>query len=86
MPKGFEVDCLDLKGGTLERVRARLPGGTRIVALDERGTDFSTREFARLLLEPTAFVIGGPDGLAPEFREQAFRVLRLSALTLPSAT
>ena len=83
MPKGFEVDCLDLKSGSLERVRARLPGGTRIVALDERGKDLATREFAKLLLEPTAFVIGGADGLAPEFRDKAFLTLRLSALTLP---
>jgi len=85
MPKGFEVDCLDLKSGSLERVRARLPRETRIVALDERGKDLSTRQFARLLAEPTAFVLGGPDGLDPQIREKAFLVLRLSALTLPHA-
>ncbi len=85
MPKGFEVDCHDLKSGSLERVRARLPAGTRVVALDERGKDLPTREFAKLLLRPTAFVIGGPDGLDAEFRQQAFLVLRLSALTLPHA-
>jgi len=85
MPKGFEVDCLELKSGSLARVRARLPGGTRIVALDERGKDLSTREFAKLVAAPTAFVIGGPDGLAPEFRAHAFLLLRLSALTLPHA-
>ncbi|HEX5613480.1 MAG TPA: 23S rRNA (pseudouridine(1915)-N(3))-methyltransferase RlmH [Burkholderiales bacterium] len=83
MPKGFEVDCLDLKSGSLARVRARLPGGTRIVALDERGKDLSTREFARLVLEPTAFLIGGPDGLDPQLRAAAALTLRLSALTLP---
>jgi len=85
MPKGFEVDCLDVKSGSVERVRARLPRGTRMVALDERGRDLGTREFAKLVLEPTAFVLGGPDGLDPQFREQAFLVLRLSALTLPHA-
>jgi 23S rRNA (pseudouridine1915-N3)-methyltransferase len=83
MPKGFDIECIDLKSGSPARVRARLPRGTRIVALDERGRDLSTREFARLLAEPTAFLIGGPDGLAPEFRDRAFLVLRLSAFTLP---
>ena len=85
MPKGFEVECLDVRSGSPERVRARLPRGTRIVALDERGKDLTTREFAKLLAEPTAFVLGGPDGLDPQIREQAFLLVRLSALTLPHA-
>jgi 23S rRNA (pseudouridine1915-N3)-methyltransferase len=85
MPRGFEVDCHELKSASLERIRARLPRGTRIVALDERGKDLTTREFARLLAAPTAFVIGGPGGLDPQIRDQAFLVLRLSALTLPHA-
>ncbi len=85
MPKGFEVACLELRSGSLREVRARLPGATRIIALDERGRDLNTREFAKLLAEPSAFVIGGPNGLDRSIRENAFLLLRLSALTLPHA-
>lgn len=85
MPKGFEVDCVDLKSGSLERIRARFGRRTRVVALDERGKDLTTGQFAKLLLEPTAFVLGGADGLDPAIREKAFLVMRLSALTLPHA-
>lgn len=74
MPRGYEV----------ARASA-IPRGVRVVALDERGEDLTTRQFARLLAEPTAFVIGGPDGLDDEARKKAALVLRLSSLTLPHA-
>jgi 23S rRNA pseudoU1915 N3-methylase RlmH len=41
--------------------RALAPG-----RLDERGKDLTTRQFAALLAEPTAFVIGGADGWMPQ--------------------
>ena len=45
----------------------------------------TTKEFAALLAEPTAFVIGGADGLDPAIRRGASLLLRLSALTMPHA-
>jgi 23S rRNA (pseudouridine1915-N3)-methyltransferase len=91
MPRGFEVEHLDLKTGIAKRVHSRLPGNALLVALDERGREYTTREFAERLAAwraagvPVAFVIGGPDGLDPALRDAAQHLLRLSALTLPHA-
>jgi 23S rRNA (pseudouridine1915-N3)-methyltransferase len=83
MPKGYEVARIAVKDG--RRLRAALPRNARLVALDERGKDYSTRQFAELLKSETAFVIGGADGLDPSIREEASLLLRLSAMTLPHA-
>jgi 23S rRNA (pseudouridine1915-N3)-methyltransferase len=80
MPKGYEVALVEAKAA-----RIRIPEKTRLVALDERGADLTTRQFAALLAEPTTFVIGGADGLDPAIRKRAALLLRLSALTLPHA-
>ncbi len=65
--------------------RIRIPEKARLVALDERGKDLTTRQFAALLQHPTTFVIGGADGLDPAIKARAALLLRLSALTLPHA-
>lgn len=85
MPRGFETAVVQLKPSQAGRLRERIPAGARVVALDERGRDYTTRQFAALLSEPTAFVIGGADGLDPAIRRSAAVLLRLSALTLPHA-
>ena len=82
MPKGYEISRIDAKPG---RLRAALPRGARIVALDERGKDFTTVQFSKLLSEETAFLIGGPDGLDDKLKNEAKFLLRLSSLTLPHA-
>ena len=73
----------------------RLLGAVRledhVTALDERGTQFSTRELASWLKQrmhagaDLAFVIGGADGLAPEVLARSDFTLALSRLTLPHA-
>ncbi|MEO8858660.1 MAG: 23S rRNA (pseudouridine(1915)-N(3))-methyltransferase RlmH [Burkholderiaceae bacterium] len=74
-----------------ERIRAAIAPGTRIVALDERGAAVSTATLAQRLTQwqgagdDLAFVIGGPDGLEPAFRQAAHERIRLSDLTLPHA-
>lgn len=91
MPRGFEVQCLELRTQAAKRLRARLAKGTRLVALDERGRDLTTAQFARQLElwrregDPVAFVIGGPDGLEAAFKLEAELLLQLSAFTLPHA-
>ena len=73
------------------RIEAAIPRGTRIVALDERGTALTTVALAAKLQhwqlegDDVALVIGGPDGLDPEFRQAAHERIRLSDLTLPHA-
>jgi 23S rRNA (pseudouridine1915-N3)-methyltransferase len=80
MPRGYAVQCA-----------AAAPKGAHLVALDERGTELSSAQFAARLARwaaeqaPTAFVVGGPDGLDAQTRKGAAFLLRLSALTLPHA-
>ena len=85
MPRGYEVKLVQLKPSAAGKIRKEIPANSRLVALDERGKDLSTRQFAALLNEPTVFVIGGADGLDPAIRKEASLLLRLSALTLPHA-
>lgn len=82
MPKGYEVRLLEVK---TSKLNLKIPHQARLVALDERGKELNTRQFAALLAEPTVFVIGGADGLDPALKKEASFLLRLSALTLPHA-
>lgn len=74
-----------------ERVLAALAAKARVVLLDERGEAWRSVELARRLAtwshdgRETVFVVGGPDGHAPEVRARADHVWSLSALTLPHA-
>lgn len=73
------------------RIEAAIPKGSRIVVLDERGTNVTTLALADKLKswqlggDDVALVIGGPDGLEPAFRQAAHERIRLSDLTLPHA-
>ena len=74
-----------------ERIRAALPARARLVILDERGEDLSTKSLAQRLErwlgegDDVALVIGGPDGLDPSLKQAAHEKIRLSSLTLPHA-
>ncbi|MFN4360465.1 MAG: 23S rRNA (pseudouridine(1915)-N(3))-methyltransferase RlmH [Hylemonella sp.] len=74
-----------------KRIEEAIPRGTRIVALDERGTALTTVALAGKLKDwqlggtDVALVIGGPDGLESAFRQGAQERIRLSDLTLPHA-
>ena len=81
MPRGYEVERVAVK----DESRLAVPKGARLIALDERGRDFSTERFAALLGEPSAFVIGGADGLSMSLKSRADLLLKLSSLTLPHA-
>ena len=73
------------------RIEAAIPKGTRIVVLDERGTNLTTVALAEKLKawqlsgDDVALVIGGPDGIDPAFRNAAHERIRLSDMTLPHA-
>ena len=74
-----------------ERIEPAIPKGARIVVLDERGTNLTTKALAERLRgwqlegDDVALVIGGPDGIEPAFRQSAHERIRLSDLTLPHA-
>jgi 23S rRNA (pseudouridine1915-N3)-methyltransferase len=63
----------------------------KIVVLDEKGAHLTTVDLANKLkkwqieADDVALVIGGPDGLDPEFKRMAHERIRLSDLTLPHA-
>jgi 23S rRNA (pseudouridine1915-N3)-methyltransferase len=102
LPRDYAVELVELKPGPRDRGRSveqileseaeRIEAsvqGHRVIALDEAGSAWSTRELARQLRrfhddgEDIAFVIGSADGLAPRVRERAGTVLSMSAFTLP---
>lgn len=72
-----------------ERMLAALPRDAHVVALDERGSAWSTAELAARLNawradgRPVCLLVGGPDGLAPPCVERAAERWSLSPLTLP---
>jgi len=74
-----------------QRLRGALPDGAVVIALDERGRERATAEFAAELQRwsdggrPIGFVIGGADGLDPDLVAGAESVLSLSRMTLPHA-
>jgi 23S rRNA (pseudouridine1915-N3)-methyltransferase len=83
MPKGYEIERIALKDE--RRLSTAVPKGARLVALDERGREFTSAQFAKLLETASAFVIGGAEGLSDATKRQAALNVRLSAMTLPHA-
>jgi 23S rRNA (pseudouridine1915-N3)-methyltransferase len=73
------------------RLSAAVAGCDRVVALDERGSDWTTAHLAQQIgcwrdaSQRIAFLIGGPDGLSEQLKARAQLRLRLSSLTLPHA-
>ncbi|GGI55617.1 23S rRNA (pseudouridine(1915)-N(3))-methyltransferase RlmH [Oxalicibacterium solurbis] len=71
------------------KIEAAVPKGARIIALDERGKDLTSVQLAQHLTQwqqdgrDVVFVIGGADGLDPEFKRNADMLVRLSSLTMP---
>lgn len=84
---GAKLDELIAREG--ERMLKAAPRGSRIVALDERGRSFNTRELAKILERTMAdgrdlsILIGGPDGLSPACKQAAEDSWSLSPFTLP---
>jgi 23S rRNA (pseudouridine1915-N3)-methyltransferase len=73
-----------------ELILAARPAGARLVALDQRGTQWTSRDFAERLRSwrdggtaALAFAIGGADGLAPTVIDGADAVLSLGMMTWP---
>lgn len=89
--RGASGDALGWMQREAVRIRAALPAGARLVALDERGADDDSIAFAQRVrgwqrdARPVAIVIGGPDGLDRSLLGEADERLRLSSLTLPHA-
>jgi 23S rRNA (pseudouridine1915-N3)-methyltransferase len=102
LPRDFALELVELKPQARDRGKpvaqlldseaARIAAackGYDVVALDERGAAWTTRELAARLARfrdgarDVAFVIGSADGLAPGVKASAAAVVSLSRLTLP---
>ncbi|HWI14013.1 MAG TPA: 23S rRNA (pseudouridine(1915)-N(3))-methyltransferase RlmH [Burkholderiales bacterium] len=72
-----------------KRIRAAVPAGSALIALDERGQQYTSQALAdrmrgwRMNGKDVAFVIGGADGLDAGLKSEAVQLWALSRLTLP---
>ena len=80
----------DRKAEEARALRALIPEGARIVALDERGRSLTSEKFAAEIgalrdagQRDLCFVIGGADGLDESVRSEAALVFSFGAATLP---
>ena len=102
LPREFALELVELRPEPRDRGRstaqilaveaARIADACadhRIVALDERGTAWTTATLAERLRDwrdagaAVAFVVGSADGLDPGVKARADALVALSALTLP---
>lgn len=87
--RGKNADIARLMDDEGKRMLAAIPKGAAVIALDEGGRQWSTRQLAQQLdqwmqdVRDLALLVGGPDGLAPACRERAATSWSLSSLTLP---
>lgn len=78
-----------LQAAEKNRIQHAMAQGARLVVMDEKGKDLTTRALADRMEawmqdgRETAIVIGGADGLDAELKSRADEMIRLSSLTLP---
>jgi 23S rRNA (pseudouridine1915-N3)-methyltransferase len=87
---GKQRDAATRMKDEAERLSARIPDGAHIVLLDARGKGMTSEDFAEMLgslrdvgTKDIAFVIGGPDGLAPLPGKKSGRSLAFGPQTWP---
>jgi 23S rRNA (pseudouridine1915-N3)-methyltransferase len=87
---GKQRDAATRMKDEAERLAARIPDGAHIVLLDARGKGMTSEDFAEMLgslrdvgTKDIAFVIGGPDGLAPLPGKKPGRSLAFGPQTWP---
>ncbi|WOI56020.1 23S rRNA (pseudouridine(1915)-N(3))-methyltransferase RlmH [Palleronia sp. LCG004] len=88
----IEIDTRKAQGAAAEAdaLRRAVPDGALICALDERGKNLTSPDLAQTISRwrdegrpSAAFVIGGADGLHPEFRDGADQLLSLGRMVWP---
>lgn len=78
------------KSSEAQGLLAKVPEGCVVIALDEKGKSFTTKELANYIQRERengrgglTFLIGGPDGHGGDVLDKACLKLSLSAMTLP---
>jgi 23S rRNA (pseudouridine1915-N3)-methyltransferase len=85
--RNADIESLRAREG--DALLASVPSGFRVIVLDEKGNQWSTEELAgqleRWMREEhgVCFLVGGPDGLSQQCRQQAQNLWSLGRLTLP---
>ncbi len=62
------------------------PLNSFVIAMDERGKQFSSQDFAHYIdkiMQPIAFIIGGAYGLSEPIKKRANLTLSLGSMTMP---
>lgn len=79
-----------IKEGEGALILKALNAGSKIIALDENGKQFKSRDFAKLISNfansgdsNLTFIIGGANGLALEVLQKADLKISLSSMTFP---
>lgn len=87
--RGKNADTKRLSATESQALLEAMPGRAHIIALDVKGQSWSTEQLAEKLEEwmhdgrDVGFMIGGPDGIAPEVLRRADTRWSLGPLTLP---
>lgn len=86
---GRKQDIQRIKATEGENLEQRIPPGSFVIALDQRGKEFSSEQLADLMSDHMirsvpewTLLVGGPYGLSDSLRKRADLVLSLSAMTL----
>ena len=88
-PRNSGKSVPQLLAAEAARINDAVPEEAERIVLDERGKEFTTEQLARWLQgklgdgRDLAFILGGPDGLAPAMKAGTGLQLRLSSMTLP---
>ena len=90
VPESRATRAPDRCSGEAASLRALLPPGARLVALDERGEPLSSAGFAKDIAQARdagvpgyVLLIGGADGLDADLRANAHLTLAFGAMTWP---
>ncbi len=82
--------ALQVKEGEGRLILQALKPSTKLIALDERGKEFSSQAFAKVFSDSAlrgesdlTFVLGGANGLDPEILKKSALQLSLGKMTLP---
>jgi 23S rRNA (pseudouridine1915-N3)-methyltransferase len=88
LSKRRSLDVVKLVAAEGEELAKYVPEYGRLVALDETGSQFASRDFARWLefeqnsgARSITFVIGGPEGLSQMISRRANMILSLGKMT-----
>ncbi len=84
------INSLQLKEIEAELILKALKPSSKIIALDENGKQFSSRNFAKIIADSAisgdsdfSFIIGGSDGLADAVLKRAALKISFGLMTFP---